>query len=201
MGHRPIRTAVFAGDSITEVDRDEDPAGLGYGWVRLVARARPDLAVVNTGVGGSTVADVRRRWTSDVAERNPAIVTIQVGVNDTRNRYVRNQPVSSEAFAEDLRFVVDSASRAGTMVILIEPFLLPISRELGRWREEDLLDKAALTRTVAEATSSVFVGLSDLLSAAAATHGVQAIADDGIHPTALGHSILAKAWLDAAAAL
>jgi len=37
-----------------------------------------------------------------------------------------------------------------------------------------------------------------LLAAAAEDHGAAALAQDGVHPTALGHRLIADAWLELA---
>jgi lysophospholipase L1-like esterase len=42
------------------------------------------------------------------------------------------------------------------------------------------------------------VPLQSLLAAAAEEHGATALAEDGVHPTALGHRMIADAWLEVA---
>lgn len=195
------RIAVFAGDSITEADRDEDPDGLGWGWVREIAEAVPGLTVVNRGVGGSVVADLRRRWATDVLDLNPQIVTVQIGVNDTRHRYSRNEAVEVGRFAGDLEAIVDAAAEQADAVLLMEPFLIPLDDELRRWRHEDLLAKAAAARALGRRPGVAFVELDAALTEAGRIHGMAAVAADGIHPTGLGHSVLAQAWLAAATQL
>src|SRR5690625_5785114 len=53
----PPRTILFIGDSITDCSRAQDPDGLGYGYVRLIAEHfaahEPTATVVNRGISGN----------------------------------------------------------------------------------------------------------------------------------------------------
>lgn len=185
---------LFIGDSITDCGRrDDDPDFLGAGYVRMIAEALPDRPVINAGISGNRAVDLRDRWSIDVVERRPDILTVFVGINDTWRRYDSRDPTSASAFEADYRACLTDLGGASSL-ILVEPFVLPVTTEQERWHE-DLDDKrAAVARLTAEFGGS-FLPLQSLLAAAAEDHGAAALAADGVHPTELGHRMIADAWL------
>lgn len=68
---------VCLGDSITY----GYPYGPEASWVRLCAEATA-LKLVNKGINGNTIGQMRLRFKSDVASLNPAYVIVLGGIND-----------------------------------------------------------------------------------------------------------------------
>ena len=72
---------IFIGDSITDAGRRQCPEEVGTGYVRDVRdwlRASiPGRApqVLNKGISGNTISDLRRRWESDVIAHEPQLVS------------------------------------------------------------------------------------------------------------------------------
>lgn len=201
-------TIVFIGDSITDAGRREDEDGhLGGGYVRLVAAelaARgDDRAVINTGISGDRVVDLLARWEADALAHEPELLSIYVGVNDTWRRYDAGDPTSAEAFDAAYRGLLEAAQeRLAPQLILIEPFVVPVTSEQKRWGSEDLDAKRAIVANLAAEYGAAFVPLQSILEDAAAQNGgAAAIAADGVHPTPLGSSLIAGAWLAAEATL
>src|SRR5690349_14918004 len=93
---------LFIGDSITDAGRRDDPQGLGWGYVRLIAEtyaARGDRRpIVNRGIGGDRIGDLRDRWQADVMELEPSILTVYVGVNDTWRRFDQGEETAAADF-------------------------------------------------------------------------------------------------------
>jgi lysophospholipase L1-like esterase len=201
---RPI---VFIGDSITDAGRREDPDHLGHGYVRLVRdslAARGDLRpVINTGISGNRAVDLRARWEQDALAHDPELLSVYVGINDTWRRYDANAPTSAEAFESTYRSLLTEAQeRLAPRMILVEPFVLPVTAEQARWGVEDLDAKRAVVVRLAGEFGAAFVPLQSLLSDAAAQgDGNAALAADGVHPTPLGSELIAGAWLNAEATL
>lgn len=194
---------LFIGDSITDAGRLDDPDGLGRGWVRMVADAlRADgdeTPIVNTGIGGDRAIDLRRRWQADALAHAPSVLTIYVGINDTWRRYDAGDHTTDAAFEADYRELLDRTSAAllATRVILVEPFLTPVTEAQRSWHA-DLDGKRRVVRALAAETGATLVPLHDILTAAAARYGDEAIAADGVHPSPLGARLIAEAWLAAA---
>lgn len=189
-----MTTIVFVGDSITEWGRHGDPDDLGTGWVRMLADG--PLAgrhLVNAGVGGDTLADLARRWETDVLRHQPAMVSVAVGINDTWRRYDSGIISPVDSFEQTYLELVGPLADAGVHVVLVEPFVVPVEEAQFSWGQDLDPRRAAIVR-VAEAVSATFVSLSPLLSRRAAVDGAAAVAADGVHPTPLGHRCIADAW-------
>ena len=188
---------VFIGDSVTDCGRREDaPDFLGDGYVRIIAERLPEQQVINVGISGNRVIDLRDRWHIDVVEQKPDILSVYVGINDTWRRYDENDPTSAASFEADYRACLADLGGASRL-ILVEPFVLPVNDEQEHWHE-DLDEKRAVVARLATEFAAGFVPLQSLLAAAAEDHGAAALAADGVHPTELGHRLIADAWLEVA---
>jgi lysophospholipase L1-like esterase len=74
-------TIAFLGDSITE-------GVIGASYVNMVRAAFQGQAqIVNAGINGDTVVNMRRRVLRDVAVHNPDIVVVMAGLNDLGTAY------------------------------------------------------------------------------------------------------------------
>jgi acyl-CoA thioesterase-1 len=188
---------LFIGDSVTDCGRRDDaPDFLGDGYVRAIADGLPERHIINAGISGNRAIDLRDRWHIDVVEQKPEILTVYIGINDTWRRYDENDPTSAATFEANYRACLADIGGASTL-ILVEPFVLPVSEEQERWHE-DLDEKRAVVARLAAEFGAGFVPLHLLLSAQAEDHGATALAADGVHPTALGHRMIAEAWLEVA---
>ncbi|HEX4058747.1 MAG TPA: SGNH/GDSL hydrolase family protein [Galbitalea sp.] len=191
---RPI---LFIGDSITDSGRlDDPPYYLGDGYVRMIAQRLPDGRVINVGISGNRVVDLRDRWSIDVVSQFPDVLSVYVGINDTWRRYDENNATTAANFERDYRACLSELGGA-VLLVLMEPFVVPVFPEQEHWHE-DLDPKRAVVAKLAAEFEARFVPLQSLMSAAAEEHGAAAIAQDGVHPTELGHRIIADAWLEAA---
>lgn len=201
---RPI---VFIGDSITDAGRRDDPDHLGDGYVRLVRdalAARGDARpIINTGVSGDRAVDLRRRWQQDALENDPELLSVYVGINETWRRYDDHDATPTESFENTYRsLLTDAQDRLAPRMILVEPFVLPVTSEQGHWGAEDLDAKRAVVAKLAAEFGAAFVPLQSLLlDAASQGDGNASLATDGVHPTPRGSELIAGAWLAAEATL
>ncbi|MFI5711257.1 SGNH/GDSL hydrolase family protein [Kribbella sp. NPDC051620] len=188
----PRRTIVFAGDSVTDCGRRDDPAGLGDGYVKnLYAAFGPDRPrIVNVGISGNRAVDLVARWQTDVLAHEPDVVSILVGINDTWRRYDEDDPTSAESFERSYRALLDGLQAE---LVLVEPFLLPVKEEQHAWRE-DLDPKIEVVRRLAAEYGAILVPADVEFNRQAATVGGTTLADDGVHPTGAGHQLLADLW-------
>jgi lysophospholipase L1-like esterase len=83
--------------------------------------------VINAGVGGNTTEDARARFDTDVLAREPDLVVIQFGLNDSAIDVWRGETsprVTLERYAENLDFFLDALAvrgAAGTRAVLMTP--------------------------------------------------------------------------------
>lgn len=201
----PNATILFIGDSITDVDRNRsDEFDLGDGFPKLLAAhlllkyPNYDLKILNRGIGGDKVADLKARWEEDCLNLNPDLVTILVGINDvwhTIDDGIEPTEAELDQFEEDYRFLLKSlAHRTDARVVLMEPYVLPYPKDRLVWRKK-LDPRIQIVRRLAKEYHAALVPLDGILN----TKGIQTdfqiyTGDDGVHPTLTGHAAIADAW-------
>ncbi|WP_328908768.1 SGNH/GDSL hydrolase family protein [Streptomyces sp. NBC_00234] len=196
-------TLLFIGDSITDAGRDRtDPASLGNGYVREIARVLragagtgPGPTVINKGVSGHRVYDLESRWATDVIEQRPTVVTVKIGINDTWRRYDRGLVSPVDEFESSLDGLLAYTRRKLTArLVVITPFLLPVTSDQEGWYE-DLAPRTDAVLRAARANRAQVVRADLFMPRAAAESGAAALAPDGVHPSPSGHELIAGAWL------
>jgi lysophospholipase L1-like esterase len=196
---RPI---VFIGDSITDAGRRRDPQQLGGGYVRLVAdrlAARGDpRPIINRGISGDRIDDLRERWERDVLDLQPGTLSVYIGINDTWRRYDRNDPTTAEHFESVYRSMLEEARALWQpRMVLVEPYLVPISEAQEQWGAADLDEKREVVASLATEFAAAFVPLHTIMTIAAKGDGAASLAVDGVHPTPEGNELIAESWLAA----
>ncbi|MFD4474851.1 GDSL-type esterase/lipase family protein [Streptomyces sp. NPDC058471] len=195
---------LFIGDSITDAGRDRtDPTSLGNGYVREIAQALraeaggagPVPEVINKGVNGHRVYDLESRWTTDVVDPRPTVVTVKIGINDTWRRYDSQLPSPVAEFEDCLdRLLTHTRQKLSARLVVITPFLLPVTPEQESWFE-DLAPRTEAVLRAARGNDAQLVRADLLLPGAAEASGAEALAPDGVHPSPRGHRLIAEAWL------
>lgn len=123
----------FIGDSITDCSRMEKPyAPLGNGYVRhihlLLQTGYPELQLklINMGISGDRVTNLKSRWKSDVLDLNPDWLFIYIGVNDVWRFFEgdREEAVDLPEFENIYRQLINGTrSQTQAQIRLISPFL------------------------------------------------------------------------------
>lgn len=194
---------LFQGDSVTHASRGADwvpNIGLGYAMIASsmfsVKYPEKQVEFVNRGFPGREVKDLETVWQEDCLDLKPNLVSLMMGINDCWRRYDKGVVTSPEEFEEKYREILDlTINTLNPKIILMEPFLLPVTKEQLLWRE-DLDPKINIVRKLAIEYKTLFVP-TDGLFAQACTKAPPAFwAEDGVHPTPAGHALIAKAWLD-----
>lgn len=200
MGLKIGDIVLFQGDSVTDCGRDRDVfESLGGGYPALVAERYEgkSMRFVNRGISGNRVVDLEGRWQEDCIDLQPTVVSILIGINDTWRRYDRNDPTSTEDYAQGYRRLLE-AVRAGTkaQLVLMDPFVLPVPEDRRNWRE-DLNPRIDVVRDLAREFGATYVPLDGVFAQASTRRPCTDWAADGVHPTPLGHSLIADAWVKA----
>ncbi|MFF3546220.1 SGNH/GDSL hydrolase family protein [Streptomyces platensis] len=211
---RPGSTVMFTGDSITDCQRLESEDGLGFGYPLRVAGEwglrYPDRPVtwLNSAIAGHKVRDLEARWQTDVLDARPDVVSILVGVNDMGWHTLdpKGYVIPAAEFEAGYDRLLAPLAEAGTKLILIEPFLLPIhgvveagaaliGEEVRKEWRTDLDPKIQAIRKLARKYGAQLLAADGMFAELAATTGPEYWAADGVHPTPAGHAALAAAWL------
>jgi acyl-CoA thioesterase I len=131
-----------------------------------------------------------------VLAHDPGILTILVGVNDMWRRYDAGTPMTADEFETNYVAVLEQARDRLSLqkLVIMEPFLVPVTEEQSRWHEEDLNAKIAVARDLAGRFDAELIRLNDLFTQAAAADGPMSVIDDGVHPSAGGHELIAQTW-------
>ncbi|NJP51984.1 SGNH/GDSL hydrolase family protein [Streptomyces sp. SBST2-5] len=193
---------LFIGDSITDAGRRrQQPGGMGNGYARMASAwftaQYPDHGATffNRGVSGDRVRDLRARWERDCLELSPQVVSVLIGVNDTWRRFTAGEETSPDDFERDYRHILTAAKeRCGSELVLIEPFLIPVTTEQCLWLD-DLVLKIDVVRKLAAEFDATLVAVDRMYATAGVPDRVWT--DDGVHLTDAGHALLADRWLRA----
>ena len=189
------KITVFIGDSVTDCARlTQPPYGDGY-VSNIVASGRLSGEIINVGISGHRIIDLENRWDVDVLAHNPTLVSVAIGVNDMWRRYDSNDPTSVEDFEDRYRRVLKATKAHGDPeLVLCEPFLLSVREEMNSWRE-DLDPKIAVVHKMAAEYGAKLVRFDQRFQELSQEMSMLELAEDGVHPSQLGHTIMADLWL------
>ncbi len=204
---------LFQGDSITDAGRSyTDDMNAGYGYATMVkgaiGYAEPGVyRFYNRGVSGNRVVDLYARIKRDIINLKPDVMSILIGVNDVWHEIDSGNGVDAPKFERIYNMLIDEIKEAlpDVKIIVLAPFVLPgtatrstdaVPDKWERFTSEVAL-RAEASRRVAEQHGLAFVELQSLLDAACAKADPSYWLYDGVHPTAMGHALIADAWLKA----
>lgn len=207
----PASRVVMIGDSITDCGRvrnttEGDPAGLGIGYVAIanallsVEMPERKILVINRGVSGDTVRDLKARWDRDVIALRPDWVTVMIGVNDVWRLFDPDPAKHADAVpAEEYEPTYD-ALLARTRphirgLALLSPFVVHPDRNDPMRKRVEVF--AAVVRELAARHDAVFVDTQAAYDRMLGELDFALLAPDCVHPTILGHTVLAQALLAA----
>jgi lysophospholipase L1-like esterase len=198
-------TVLLQGDSITDSNRDRSRLdSYGYGYAQIIAGwigyrfSAGHVTVINKGISGNRVIDLRNRWKEDCLDLNPSLVSILIGINDTWRRYDSNSITTPADFERDYDYILAQVRDVlHADIILMEPFLLNVKQEHETWRKEDLEPKKEIVKKLANKYKAVHIPLDRLFADAQRKREPSFWSKDGIHPEAPGHALIAQHWLKA----
>ena len=200
---------LFQGDSITDALRGYEPEGLGNGYARMCIRTLealyPDyeLTCFNRGISGNRIPDLADRWQEDCLDLKPDLVSILIGVNDTWHSHGVGLfgGVSNEDFELLYRKILEQTKATGAKIVLIEPFAFHHQALSEDWRDGDFGTKIMIVRKLAREYADAFIPMEGIFYENTVKYAPEELSEDGVHPTTLGHRIMAEAWLKAVGAL
>lgn len=205
-------TLLFIGDSITDAERKptgeanpwEANFGLGHGYVSMIygwlhaAHPAAAIRVVNKGVSGHTVRDLALRWEADVLATPPATLCVMIGINDVWRQFdspLRPEiAVGPEEYRETLMKLVASARPKVRALHLATPYFIEPNRAEPMRRRMD--EYGQIVKEVASVHQVVFVDTQVAFDRVLQHLHPAALAWDRIHPSPVGHMIIARAFLE-----
>lgn len=200
---------LFIGDSVTDCERSKpDGEGLfgalGKGYVSfidgLLRAVYPELGirVVNKGINGNTVRDLRARWQTDVIDQKPDWLSIMIGINDVWRQYdtpfIREFHVYLEEYEEILSELVRKTKPLVKGLVLMTPFYLEPNDKDPMRHSMDQYGNAV--KKIAKENDCILVDTQEAFNPILKELYPASIAWDRVHPDAAGHMILARAFLE-----
>ncbi|WP_161883730.1 SGNH/GDSL hydrolase family protein [Deinococcus alpinitundrae] len=194
---------VFIGDSITDTGRREDPEGYGDGYVSrireqlLVGDPACTTDILNRGVSGDTVRELRQRWQTDVTALKPDLLSVKIGVNDVWRSFdgAPDRAVNADEYRATLRGLLGEASALDCRLVLVTPFLVEPDRQEAMRREVEA--RAHIVAELAHEFGATLVELQPAFDEAMDASSPECWAPDRVHPSGPGHLLIAREWLRA----
>lgn len=208
-------TILFIGDSITDCGRMNPGTPYGTGYVNLfrdlliVREPEKSVTVINTGIGGHTVLDLRQRWVDDALSHQPDWLSVKIGINDCHqhlsdpgNPALMGPQRYTEIFGELL--ALTKQELPDVKLLLIDPFFgsLDLNGQLpesGRARVHATLPGyIATVDRLGEQYDARRVKTHDLFHAQFKHQDpVLYFPNEPVHPNPAGHLLIAEAVYNA----
>ncbi len=192
-------TIEFIGDSITDCGRLEpDAAPLGHGYVRqihlLLQAAYPELnlKILNKGISGNRVTDLKERWKKDVLDVQPDWLFIYIGINDVWRYFDghREEAVTLPLFENTYRQLINGASaNTKAQIRLISPFLA--EKDLEDPFRKKLMGYQAVVDQMGQSFNLPVIHLQPAFDWAMLSKPSAYWTGDRVHPTEEGHMLIA----------
>ena len=198
---QPNTKLVMIGDSITDCGRLSTPDGLGDGYVRLVAAVLHDknIQVINRGISGNTVRDLKQRWQRDVLDLHPDWLSIMIGINDVwrqiDNWGTPEDWVLLDEYEETLDALIAQVLPSLQGLILMTPYFLELDKTDEMRAKMDVYGE--VVRKIAKKYDVIFVDIQAAFDTFLQTRDATEISNDRVHMNAVGHQVLADAFLKA----
>ena len=206
-------TVLFIGDSISDYERAR-PVGEGLfnAWGRsyvacagaLLCCMYPELGlrVVNMGVSGNQVRDLKARWQTDVIDRHPDWVSVLIGINDVWRQFDSPQIPEHHVPPEEYEQTYDELIRTTLphvkgMILMTPYYMEPNTEDPMRARMDQY---GAIVKELAEKYSLTFVDLQAGWDRLFRYMHSTNIAWDRVHPNQTGCMYIAKQFLAAVGA-
>ena len=203
---------LFQGDSITDFGRDRnDFHGMGRGYAQLVTATlgldNPGkYEFVNRGISGNRVVDLYARIKIDFINLNPDYASIYIGVNDAWHEISSKNGVATNKFEKIYSMLIEEVQEACPTIklMIIAPFVLEgiatcntedIPDRLERFRK-DVAEKAEVCKKLAKKYNLPLIELQPAFDKACENAPSDYWAYDGVHPTAAGHEVIKRLWIE-----
>jgi lysophospholipase L1-like esterase len=201
---------VMIGDSVTDFDRARPYGeglfgGIGKSYVGLVdglinaTYPEKQIRVINMGTSGNTVRDLKARWQTDVLDLKPDWLSIMIGINDVWRQFdtplITEGHVYIEEYRETLEQLVNEAKPGLKGLVLMTPYYIEKNPTDAMRAKMD--QYGAVVKDIAKKHQAIFVDTQAAFDKILEHYYSAAINWDRIHPNLLGHTVLARAFLNA----
>jgi len=202
-----MRTFVFQGDSITDAGRNRNNDNeRGNGYPTLVAASLGykypgEFVFLNRGVSGDRVVDINSRIKKDIINLAPDYLSILIGINDVWHEFGSRNGVANGKFYKTYCDIIEEVQTMcpGVKIFILEPFVLKASATKENWSvfDRETRMRAESAKKAAEKYGLFFIPLQEKFDALCEKAPADYWLIDGVHPTAMGHRMIAEALEEA----
>jgi len=205
---KPNQTILFIGDSITDADRNSRAyKPFGFGYVHFVANfllgkyPTYNLNIINTGISGNTIADLKNRWQKDCLDHNPDILSILIGVNDVWRQFATEDElpyaVSLDEYETTYRQLLTIVKqKCNSQLVICEPFMF--CDDFNNTMFAHLRRYIEAVHRIADDFGACIVPLQKAIDERIKQVPPQDWSLDMVHPEVWAHEWIAQQWLIAA---
>ena len=205
---------LFQGDSITDAGREKEKDRddrMGRGYATLVAaelgyRYAPEYTFLNRGIGGNRIVDVYARIKKDIINLKPDYMSLLIGVNDVWHELAYKNGADPCKFSMIYDLILDELQEKlpDMKIMILGPYVMegPVTcateDEPGRWDffREGVAENAERSRLAAEKHGLLYIPLQERFDEAQKKAPAIWWSLDGVHPSAAGHEVIARAWIE-----
>jgi lysophospholipase L1-like esterase len=195
---------VCIGDSITDCGRRGELAPLGGGYVKffrdmLVANfPERKIDIINKGIGGNTILDLKRRWEDDVLYHKPDWLSILIGINDVHrvlskgSMWEELDPAKFRMYYDEL--LKETKEKVHCKIVLLEPFYITVS-ETDEWRalvQKGLADYRRVVSDMSKKYNTLLIKTQDIFNQQLKYRESETFCNEPVHPNQTGHIIIAS---------
>jgi len=200
---------VMIGDSITDVGRTQpfgeglfEPYGKGYpnlvNALLGAVYAELQIRVINVGTSGDNTRALKARWQRDVLDLKPQWVSCMIGTNDVWRQFDMPWQTECHVYAEEYEKNLDElvAQTVGHVkgFVLMTPFFIELNKNDAMRAQMDRY--GVIVKKIAARHKTLFVDTQAVMDQALAHYYSGTLAWDRVHPTSIGHMVLAKALVN-----
>lgn len=206
---KPGSRLLFIGDSVTDCGRLR-PVGcgsriaLGNGYVAEVEAAlaakpsKKPVRITNMGVSGNTVRDLALRWDPDVLALEPEWLSVMIGINDVWRQFDRakqREAVPLDEYWETYDRLIAKVRPGLAGLVLMTPYYVQDERrDLMRLQMDEY---GLVVRDLARRHDALLLDTQGAIDKVLERLDYTLVAADRVHPTGIGHKVLASAFLRA----
>jgi lysophospholipase L1-like esterase len=154
------------------------------------------LQIINRGISGDTSRDLKKRWHNDVIVQQPDWLFLKIGINDVWRLLDGRltDAVLPQEFAANVRRCLDwTQQETASQIVLVEPFLVePNPADPFRHK---LTDYQTALAAISQQYTLPLVPLQSAFDAAGQHKPGGKWAEDRVHPTQIGHTLIAATIL------
>jgi len=201
-----MKRFLFQGDSITDASRVRDwDLSLGSSYATVVAAMLGSdnpgkFDFLNKGISGNRIVDLYARIKCDIINLKPDYLSILIGINDVWHEVDHKNGVDAEKFEKIYDMLIDEILEAlpDIKIFILEPFVTHGIKADENWDifYSETLKRAKAAKRISEKYNLCFVPLQEKFNHAQTQAPCTYWTAEGVHPTAMGHGIIAKALLE-----